>query len=590
MNQATRTVPTLAVLALLSACSAETHLLEADEEVYGILDAKSDKALGEDSRVLTESWTLGADAAPLRDRLLAELEGGKTPRLFLGLTKALDIAAENSRDFRDRKERLYVAALDLTGQRNRYSTIFSGTSAPRVSGAGDEDSQGDARSSLGFSKILASGARVLGSFVNTYLKVFTSGGGWDVSSLLSLSLTQPLLEGFGREVALEPLTQAERNVVYAIRDFERFRRTFCVDIVTEYLNVLELENNLENQEANLKSLELNRKRVEALAQAGRIPRFQVDQAVQQEFSARDRTILARSRLKSAKDRFKITLGLPLEIEIELDSGIFEVLRDLGVQTLGLGEKEATEIAIRSRLDLLNAMERLEDSERAVRIAEQALQMGLDLGLAVDVPNERDKPFKLRFDKIDWEASLGIDLPLNKVPERNVLRRSLIDLDAAFRDYSLRMDRIKESIRNELRDVEQAFRSYRIQEQAVELAKQRVDSTVMLIDAGRASTRDYLEAEQALLTSQNSLTSALVDYVANKLRLLRDLEVLDVGAEGLALDLESLKDPDPGSEPSRNDPKGSSGESRPPVESRQDLPPPTVIPGGQPSPDGKPVKK
>ncbi len=535
--------PVLSALALCVAagfagCSAASHLREADREVYGILGAKGDRALGR--RMPFEAYRLEPMKNRLRDRLLDEIKAGKQPLLELDLTKALEIAAAESREFRDRKERLYLAALSLTDQRNRYSTIFSGTGDGTVSGTGDDTSQGRASGTIGFSKILASGARVLGSFVSTYFKVFTSGGGWDVSSLLSLSITQPLLAGFGREVALEPLTQAERDVVYAIRDFERFRRTFCVDIVGEYLNILELRNNLQNQVANLKSLETNRARVEALAEAGRMPRFQVDQARQQEFAARDRTILARSRLQTAKDRFKITLGLPLETRIRLDEGVLDQLRALGVEAVELTEDDAVRIALQRRLDLRNAKERIEDAERAVRIAEQALEAGLDLSLAVEVPNEDDKGGKLRFDKLRWEAALGIDLPLNKVPERNVLRRSLIALDAARRDYELQRDRTEEAVRAALRDVEQAYRSYKIQEQAVHLAEQRVDSTLLLIDAGRASTRDYLEAEQALLESQNALTSALVDYVVSELRLLRDLELLEVGAAGLSLDLESLE--------------------------------------------------
>ena len=42
-------------------------------------------------------------------------------------------------------------------------------------------------------------------------------------STLSLDVIQPLLRGAGWAVTLEPLTQAERNLLYAVRDFARFR-------------------------------------------------------------------------------------------------------------------------------------------------------------------------------------------------------------------------------------------------------------------------------------------------------------------------------------------------------------------------------
>ena len=57
-----------------------------------------------------------------------------------------------------------------------------------------------------------------------------NGDGWDAVSDFSVSWTQPLLRGSAREVVLEPLTQAERNLVYSVRNFERFRRTFALPV------------------------------------------------------------------------------------------------------------------------------------------------------------------------------------------------------------------------------------------------------------------------------------------------------------------------------------------------------------------------
>src|SRR5262249_14179475 len=45
-----------------------------------------------------------------------------------------------------------------------------------------------------------------------------------------LSLAQPFLRGGGYAVTLEPLTQAERNMVYAVRSYARFRKLFYVAV------------------------------------------------------------------------------------------------------------------------------------------------------------------------------------------------------------------------------------------------------------------------------------------------------------------------------------------------------------------------
>ena len=57
----------------------------------------------------------------------------------------------------------------------------------------------------------------------------------------------------------------------------------------------------------------------------------------------------------------------------------------------------------------------------------------------------------------------------------------------------------------------------------------VDGT--LIDAGRADTRDILEAQEALLAAQNGVTAALVGYRIAELELQRDMGVLSVNHQG-----------------------------------------------------------
>src|SRR5262249_4251079 len=49
-------------------------------------------------------------------------------------------------------------------------------------------------------------------------------------STASLDLVQPLLRGGGRAVTLEPLTQAERDLLAPIRSYARFRKEFYVSI------------------------------------------------------------------------------------------------------------------------------------------------------------------------------------------------------------------------------------------------------------------------------------------------------------------------------------------------------------------------
>jgi outer membrane protein TolC len=67
---------------------------------------------------------------------------------------------------------------------------------------------------------------------------------------------------------------------------------------------------------------------------------------------------------------------------------------------------------------------------------------------------------------------------------------------------------------------------------VALAKRRVASTNLFLQAGRAQIRDLLEAQEDLISAQNALTAALVSYRVAELNIQRDMGVLEVNESGL----------------------------------------------------------
>ena len=61
-----------------------------------------------------------------------------------------------------------------------------------------------------------------------------------MSTIFTASVMQPLLRGSERTVVVERLTQAERDTLYRIRTFNRFRKTFVVWVITQYYRALDL--------------------------------------------------------------------------------------------------------------------------------------------------------------------------------------------------------------------------------------------------------------------------------------------------------------------------------------------------------------
>jgi len=117
--------------------------------------------------------------------------------------------------------------------------------------------------------------------------------------------------------------------------------------------------------------------------------------------------------------------------------------------------------------------------------------------------------------------------------------SLLNHDRATRSLEDSRDRILAGVYDDFRQTNSTSKRYQIQLSAVSLADKRVRSAVLKLEAGRSSTRDVLEAQEDLLSAQNAATSALIDFALARLRLYRDLELLDVDATGILLDTNAL---------------------------------------------------
>jgi hypothetical protein len=67
--------------------------------------------------------------------------------------------------------------------------------------------------------MLATGGDISISLVNNLFRVISGGDpNQAAASAVAAAVSQPLLQGAGRRIALEDLTQAERDMVYAIRN------------------------------------------------------------------------------------------------------------------------------------------------------------------------------------------------------------------------------------------------------------------------------------------------------------------------------------------------------------------------------------
>jgi hypothetical protein len=293
------------------------------------------------------------------------------------LEQALLLAVINAREFQDRREDVYNAALQVT--LNRFSFAAQGLFAEQalrrsvgseLTGAGQF---WNLNTTAGVNRLFPTGAQLMAQLANQVVFDLGSGKPTVGISNLTLSAIQPFLKGGGYAVTLEPLTQSERNMVYALRSFERFRRLFYVSVSAGspngytnnpyglqglslnlgrgignnltspsvgFLPLLNQQAIILNQRKNVAYLDRLLRNYKAFAEGGQYSDLQVGQVEVQLLNSRAALLGSPASTNNSTtgirgyldtlDNFKLQLGLPLTVPLELDDAPMRPLhRQLG---------------------------------------------------------------------------------------------------------------------------------------------------------------------------------------------------------------------------------------------------------------------
>ncbi len=511
----------LLILLLAASCSTEQRLRRLDKQTNDLLMQAQTIAFGKDTvleKITIDGYT---PWIPAEDQ---------NAELKLNLRSALELAARHSRSYQSAKETLYSSALSLVSAQhawewnptNNIATLLGIRQAPSSSTTFTSDS------SLGFTKKLISGGKITGSLALATLRYFSGDRSVSMQTLANLTINQPLLGGANAIVAREGLTQAERNLIYALRTYVRTREALLITVADLYYSVLNAEADLQIGEMSYASLKYSKERSEAMGEGGSVTQIDVDQASQRLLTAESNLVTYREAITNAKDRLKVALAIPLATTIAVDPQDMSVLLTMKLPRPSMTLDEAVNMALTQRLDFATTKDRLEDAERAVIIAKDDMRAKLNLvASATATSTSRNRLSTPRFAEAYYSIGLDADLPLDRTDETIALRRAMISLD----QHRRAIDQEREEITLDLRTTWNNLRTYeqkvKIQKISVTLAEKRVENTRMLFEDGRIAIREYLDAQDDLSNARNSLTQQLVTHRMCWLRLLYQLDELKV---------------------------------------------------------------
>jgi len=551
---------------LLAGCTAH-YRKSADHAAYRVIQQKSPQVPNMDRNFTIERTNvLSLEELPASTNVLEALgpygERERGARV-LRLEEALAIAVERSRAYQSRKEQLYLSALSLTLARHQFAPTFSAGGSGRFSGQTEqalyyeldevtgeiepvlsdeliEEQQVNTSGEVGATWLIRGVGRLTTAFTMDFLRFVTGDPRVVTSSQLGAQFARPLLRDAGYKQQMEALTQAERKMVYDLRDFTRYRREFSVQIATAYYGVIGARDAVRNNFLNFQGSRRNADRTRALAQEGRAKESDLGRLAQQELSAESAWINTIRTYRQALDSFKLQLGLTVDENLVLDDAELGALQ---IRHPTISPEDSIQVALAARLDFINVKEQFEDTERELKVAANFLLPRVDLSSSVTVNSDPDANSGValpEFERYRYSAGLFVDLGLDRTPERNAYRAALISRDRAAREVEQREDEIKLEVRNSWRSLEQAKRNFEISEIGVKIAERRVEEQNLLAELGRINAQDQVDAQNDLVSSKNERTQALVAHTIARLQFWDNMGILYIKDRGQWEEIQNAK--------------------------------------------------
>lgn len=555
MKTLTKSVTTIAIGLLLVACTSSAAKRGADEESYAVISEKADAVPGMTTQVVVDTpQVIDLSKFSTNNNSYEFLDNEADSELgahILSLNAALDLAFQHSKDYQTQKERLYLEALALTFDRYRYrytpTFSFSGgadyqwdaedqfvTDMQALTGMDlvSTSERIDAGTSLGARYLLKSGGAIALNLTNNFTRFLTGNVSEVGTSALIGSFTQPLIRDFGTAIETENLMQAERDLLYQLRDFTRFRKSFAVRIASDYYSVLLQRETARNNYAGLLANNLSLEREQAFQQEGLRTLLQVGRLEQSALQQDLRWTSSITRYKRSLDDFKLLIGLDAETNIVLDDNEMTLITETGMESPDLNLEQAIDLAVQTRLDLYTELDRVQDSARRIRVAANALNPSLDLNLVASVPDGSNGVLgELDFENAVYSAGLDFDLPLDNKLERNNYRRALVDYEAATRGYLQVADEIKLDVVDAWRRMNEARKSYDINVTSVQINERRVEEAELRAELGLGDIQDTVDSQNDLTAARTELVRSIVNHNIAKLEFWRDVGLFYVNDNG-----------------------------------------------------------
>jgi outer membrane protein TolC len=336
----------------------------------------------------------------------------------------------------------------------------------------------------------------------------------------TLSLSQPLLRGFGRAANRRGLSSAEARLGSAERDKRRSEQQVMVEVTAAYYRIATQKQMADVVE---KSLERARRLLaasEAKLEVGKVSQLDVLRARQLVAQAEGQQLNALSAVEDAMDRLRLLIDFGPDV-------LFEVEPPNVPHVDSMPLEEAIEIALEHRPEVEDANESLAESERAVAYERNQLLPRLDLNLALTRREVADS-FASSFgvDHFDFATFVTLSMPVDRTPQTIAYHNAVIEHERRQRAIVYLRRQIVREVRYALRQKSRLKQQLDLSLAMLDFAGREAEVATMRFERGLSNNLDVVKAEESLLEARSRHSALLAEIAVSQLSFRQTLGILD----------------------------------------------------------------
>jgi outer membrane protein len=326
---------------------------------------------------------------------------------------------------------------------------------------------------------------------------------------LTLSFSQPLLKGLGREVTERGITAADDATDAALAVWTQEALNTAALARNRYLALVKARESLATQQASLALAREVQSQNEARVAAGVLASYQLQDSRLGVLQAQKNLLDAKRVENDAADLLLTTLHLP-------PGTIVGTVSPPSPDTPEEGEPDALQTAMQRRPDIVKARVAVRTAEfnekvsRNLALPSLALQgsggiSGLDSGYGDAFGDMSSAKYPI------WSMGLNFSVPLGNNSARADVAANRLAASQARTLLAAAEESAALEVRTALRALASAREQIGVNEQGVKAAEVLMDSYLKRQQLGLATTKDILDVSASLTQARESLTAARADF-------------------------------------------------------------------------------